>query len=589
VKKDFNFIIFILSIFLLSSAPAFAIGDIINGAGVINKQNQDQLREQYIERHFIETTVDDIEKEKQRKEKEEQDKDLKLNEDLIYNPKFVLNSVNFLGNTVISDRQLHKLAKEYLGKEIYLDDLFDLTVKVSRFYQKKGYITSYAYLETQEIKDGNVTINICESKVVNKEVEGNKWERDAYLKHVALGNYGLGRNQVFNARALQGAMKDINNSGYMKGSVGISKDDDGNTNVKLNVQDRFPLRWDMAWDDFGRDYTGRQRWTNVLGVDNLTGFGDKIYGGVILAKDSKGVVAGYDIPVSNFGTRLSYDFSHSGIELGGPYRGYGIKGKANSHLIKLTQPILNNATQDLDFVIGFDFLNSSTDSRSFGIISDYSLRVLRTGFNGMFDDKYGRTLANLGFDFGFNGLGASGNIPGVAKSSFFKLNAALSRVQRLPKNCLGIVRVNGQYSPQPLYPTEQFYLGGAYSLRGYQASEVIGDYGIGGSVEVRTPIPGIKAIFPKKFEDDWARKVRFVVFYDWGYINSHNNNYIAATNFLHSVGFGSNINITDAISCQIGVGFPLLKKLGEDSARLYFTVNTELDKVLLKPKDRTHL
>ena len=44
------------------------------------------------------------------------------------------------------------------------------------------------------------------------------------------------------------------------------------------------------------------------------------------------------------------------------------------------------------------------------------------------------------------------------------------------------------------------FIGGAYSIRGYQPSELIGDYGIAGSLELRTPIPGIKAIFPKKYE-----------------------------------------------------------------------------------------
>lgn len=86
----------------------------------------------------------------------------------------------------------------------------------------------------------------------------------------------------------------------------------------------------------------------------------------------------------------------------------------------------------------------------------------------MFDDSKGRTIANFGVDIGTNGLGASENIYNGQQSTFYKVVASLARVQRLPKKCIGIVRINGQYSPQSLYSAEQMYLGGVYSIRGYQ-------------------------------------------------------------------------------------------------------------------------
>ncbi len=553
-----------------------------NEPGVINKQYQQQLKEQQMEKNVIETTESDLEREKKLKEKQ---RDL-IRGNLTYNPKFKLNQVVFEGNTVFSDKRLQKLVKDKVGQEIYLEDVMNMTLKVSRFYQQKGYITSFAYLDAQEIKNGVVKINIKESKVVKKESIGNQWERDRYLNNFVIAGHGLNYGNVFNARTLQGAMKTVNNSGYMQGAVAISKNANNDTEIKLNVEDRFPLKLNMSWDDYGRNYTGRQRFTTILGIDNLTGFGDKIYGGAILSQDSKGALAGYEIPIGRWGTKIGFDYSHSRMDLGGPYRDLGIKGKANDYIIKLTQPIKNTATQEINFTAAFDWLNSSAESEILGPLSDYSLRVIRTSLNGMFDDKYGRTIANIGLDIGIDGLGASESIGGVAESAFYKVVAMLARVQRLPKDILGIIRVNGQYSGQSLYPVEQMFIGGAYSIRGYQPSELIGDYGVAGSVEFRTPIPGIKAIFPKKYEDDWARKVKLVLFYDWGYVNSHNDNYDAPTNFLHSVGVGTNINITNAISFQIGIGLPMSKKMDENSGRLYFSLNTELDKIFLKPKSR---
>ena len=582
MKKYFIFAIIAFIVICLPQL-SYAIEGSFSGnePGVMNKQYLQQLKDKEIEKKVIETTESDIEKEKKLKEQENQQKDI-IDGNLKYNPKFKLNQVIFEGNTVISDKKLQKIVKDKIGKEVYLEDIMNIVVQVTHFYRQKGYITSYAYLDAQEIIDGVVKINIKESKVVKKESIGNKWERDRYLNNFVIGGHGLNYNNVFNARALQGAMKNVNNSGYMQGTVELSRDE--NNDTELNVEDRFPLSLDVSWDDYGRNYTGRQRFTSVLGIDNLTGFGDKIYGGAILSNDSTGVLAGYEIPIGRWGTKLGFDYSHSNMNLGGPYRNLGIKGSANDYILRLTHPIKNTATQEINLSVAFDWLNSKSESKIYGPLSDYSLRVIRTNINGMFDDKHGRTITNLGVDVGIDGLGASGSIKGVADSSFYKFVAMLARIQRLPKDCLGIIRINGQYSPQSLYPIEQMYLGGAYSLRGYQPSELLGDYGIAGSVELRTPVPGIKALFPKKYEEDWARKVKLVLFYDWGYVNSHNNNYDAPTNFIHSIGFGTNINITDAISFQIGMGFPMSKKMNENSCRLYFSLSSELDKIFLKPK-----
>jgi hemolysin activation/secretion protein len=576
----------IIACFLLNniSANAADLG-LGSGAEVINNQNKMQMQQLQVEKKYVETTTKDVEAE-QKKANDDKKKDV-MKGNLTYNPQFKLNKIVFQGNTKIPDKKLQKLAIGLVGKEVYLEDVMDLTVQVSRFYQKNGYLTSYAYLEPQEIKDGIVIINIKESKLAQKEIAGNKWEKDWYFKNVALSGEGLQQDKVFNAKDLQGAMKNINKEAYLKGSAEISKDKDDNTIVKLNVADRLPINVDLAWDDYGRNYTGRQRFTSIVGFDNLTGFGDKIYGGAILSQGANGVLAGYQIPVNKYGTKLAFDYSYSRVNLGGPYSPLNIQGRATDYVIRLIQPIRNTATQEIAATISLDALNSKSDSLALNRnISDYSLRVLRTGISGMFDDKNGRTLANIGVDAGATALGASGNVDNGAQSSFYKFVAAIARIQRLPRNCLGIFRLNAQYSPQSLYPSEQMYLGGVYSVRGYQPSELLGDYGLNGTFEVRTPVPGLKKVLPAKVKS-WSDKIKLAFFYDWGYVKENENIYGYPTNFISSVGLGTYINVTDAIFVQFGVGIPVgPKNYNDDNARVYFSVNTDIDRIFLKPRER---
>lgn len=556
---------------------------------VINRENKIQLRDSFIEEKIIQpvedkTRLKDI---LDRQQKNQEDEKMFSDPNLIENPQFRLNKVYFRGNTKVSSAKLAKLAADLIGKDVYIEDVMDLTVKISRYYQKKGYLTSYAYLPEQEIEDGNVVIIIKESKVVSKEVEGNRWERDWFFKNVAMYSSGLREGNVFNARDLQGAMKNINDSSYMKAGASITKDENHDTEIKLHVKDRFPISLDFAWDDYGRNYTGRQRFTSLLGFDNFLGFGDKLYGGAILSSRSNGALAGYQIPISKYGTKLAFDYSFSNVRLGGPYQSLGIKGQAETYSIKLIQPIRNTATQDISAYVSFDAVNSKSKSNLFREnLSAYRLRVLRTGINSMFDDSKGRIIANLGVDLGTNALGASPNIQGAQRSSFYKIVASFARVQRLPKKCLAIFRINGQYSPQALYSAEQMFLGGTYSIRGYQPSELLGDYGVAGSLELRSPIPGFEKILPNKIKH-WSDNVKLAAFYDWGYVKDHKQLYGYPSNFLHSVGVGANINITRDIYIQFGWGLPLgYKYYGEHDQRFYFSVNTDLDRILMRPRER---
>ena len=572
----------LVAIMLVAQGVAFADAPVnTNGAGIYNPMNRQQIKQYDVQKQItqpIDSKDDSIDEAFYMDVQKDYEKDGE-----IYNPQLKDNEIIFEGNTKVKTASLNTLAESVIGQDIYFEDLLRVAKKITKYYQAKGFLTSYAFIPSQNIKNGVVTICIVESKVDSIDIEGNRWARSWYLKNIIMGKNGLREGDVFNAGALQGALREINQEDYIEAQSVVSKNDD-KTQLKLDVKDRFPLKFDFAWDDYGRSYTGVQRASFLLGLDNVTGMGDKIYGGTILSSGATGVLAGYSVPISPYGTRLSFDFSNSNINLGGPYKFLNVKGKAQSYALRITHPLIENAKTSVVAYTGIDFVNASTESKLLNsTLSDYNLYVLRSGFHGMTDDKNGRWIGTLGFDVGLPGA-TKGEIRGP-QGVFFKLVAGATRVQRLFGRTIGILRVNGQYSPNRLYTAEQMQIGGPYTLRGYQPAELIGDYGVTGTAEIRTPIPGLRKILPNKlkFIDD---KVRLAVFYDFGWVQEHSHLYDYPQNFLHSVGFGSYISLTDWISLQFGVGIPLGRKYyGENSARFYFGLNSELDNLI--PKKRT--
>ena len=580
MKKQLCYLFAMFSLLSISEAkadPAFDLKATDAGyeAGAFNRIEQSQINNYQIEKSYVHS-LDHI-----TKDESIYDASIEENvarEGVLYNPHFLLEKINFEGNTQISDEELTKLGLEVIGEDIFFDELLEVCSKVTNLYHQKGFLTSYATVPPQRIVDGVATIKIIESKVGELNIEGEKWTREWYLRNIIMGKAGLREGDVFNAKNLQRAMKEINREDYVKVQTEVEREAVGeeNTAITLNVRDRFPLNAGFMYDDYGRSYTGAQRVSFLLGMDNLTGLGDKIYGGTILSSGATGWMAGYSLPVSSYGTRLSFDFTDSHVRLGGPYKSLGVKGNAQSYFFKLTHPLVQTAKSDLFLYSGYDYVNASTTSTMTGVKeywSDYALHVWRSGLYGMTDDDYGRWIGNLALDFGMGGTDHMQN--SVSDKTFFKLGASATRVQRLFSRGMGIVRVSGQYSPNELYAAEQMQLGGPYTLRGYQPAELLGDYGVTGTIEYRMPIPFLDRVWP--WLDD---RLRFAAFYDWGYIGENGNRYNYPQRFLHSVGFGGYLGLTDWLTAQVGVGFPFGNDYQENTARFYFCVNSDLDRLI---------
>lgn len=542
-----------------------------NDAGAFNRMEQSNINNYMLEKSYVQTLDHVTDDERIYDASVEEDI---AREGILYNPHFMLEKVNFEGNTKIDESELQHLALEVLGEDVFFDELLELCSKVTNLYHSKGYLTSYATVPPQRIVDGVATIKIVESKVGEMNIEGEKWTREWYLKHIIMGKAGLREGDVFNAKNLQRAMKEINRESYVQVQTEVERQEDGdeNTQITLNVRDRFPIQLGFAYDDYGRSITGAQRVSFLVGMHNLTGLGDKLYGGTILSSGSTGWMAGYSLPISNYGTRLSFDFSDSNVKLHGIYRPNDVRGNAQSYFTKITHPLIQTAKSDLYFYTGYDYVRANTTMHiPYYKMSDYQLNVWRSGLYGMTDDSYGRWIGSLGIDFG---MGGSDKLNSQYDTSFFKMTAGITRAQRLFSRSMGIVRINGQFSPNKLFAAEQMQLGGPYTLRGFQPAEIIGDYGFSGTVEYRTPIPFLDKIWP--WLDD---RLRLAAFYDYGWVDSHSHIDYPAK-FLHSVGFGGYLNLTDWLAAQVGVGFPLIDDYGKNTARFYFSINSDLDRII---------
>jgi len=119
----------------------------------------------------------------------------------------------------------------------------------------------------------------------------------------------------------------------------------------------------------------------------------------------------------------------------------------------------------------------------------------------------------------------------------------------LPWDIEAALHFTAQVADQPLVPTEQFAAGGLTSVRGYLQSEAIGDDGVSGSVELRSPL------LIDSYIHDW----RFFIFGESAEAWILDPLAGQQEEFrLASTGFGTRFRIFDHLSGDVDMSFPLL-------------------------------
>ena len=65
----------------------------------------------------------------------------------------LINTVKFKGNTVISSRTLRKSVKEFVGKELSMNDIYEMCQAIQSKYAERGYFLARAFVPAQEVED----------------------------------------------------------------------------------------------------------------------------------------------------------------------------------------------------------------------------------------------------------------------------------------------------------------------------------------------------------------------------------------------------------------------------------------------------
>ncbi len=176
---------------------------------------------------------------------------------------------------------------------------------------------------------------------------------------------------------------------------------------------------------------------------------------------------------------------------------FGIRGNSEVYELSYRQPLVRTLRKEFALSLGFTFQDSQTflnedDPFPFGRGVDEEgnsrTRALRFGQQYISRDPQGTWALNSQFNLGLNIFSATENSHNIPDGSFFSFQGQVQRAQLLGNDYLLILQGSLQLSADPLLPSQQFFIGGGQSLRGYRQNVRGGDNGLLFSLEGRIPI-----------------------------------------------------------------------------------------------------
>ena len=140
-------------------------------------------------------------------------------------------------------------------------------------------------------------------------------------------------------------------------------------------------------------------------------------------------------------------------------------------------------------------------------------------------------------------------------------------------------KIEGQYTDQNLVPVEKLMLGGYNCLRGYHTRGYVGDYGIYGTFELRTPllVDTVASLFGDRTDKVAIDRLQFLAFCDWG-IAQYNDlpNGYDDNEFLCSTGVGGRLAVTKYSQIRCDLAFPMVEGNNEDDRDMEVYVSFQL-------------
>ncbi|WP_415896086.1 ShlB/FhaC/HecB family hemolysin secretion/activation protein [Neptuniibacter sp. PT34_22] len=439
---------------------------------------------------------------------------------------------------LMDNQQVNQIIQDSIDKHVdgfTLGQLQSLTDQVTNFYRQQGWILATVYLPAQEVDSGEVVFHLLPGKLDLVRVQGESSYSVDQLTHP----FSDSLQTTLDKNATEASLLTVlDYPGISVSGVLEPGEEVGTTNLNLSVNSEDRFAGIIYLDNKGSFYSGEERLGAGLIFNNPFGLIDQLrLDGMIQNKPQAegdesvdhALFGGISYTARPFDPayELSFEHSRNQYDIGRELAEFGFEGKAKRTSFGVKRQlrrsrIFNDYVRfNLNLNDAQTLRDGESESRDkltsvqFAYSLDYTDGLIGGGYSAL-NLVYRRGLEST-FGSLSNGDEQISRLTdsGRAPMDYSKWKLSASRYQRFIANTSLRMRLDMQYSADPLVSLEQFSIGGSDSVRAYPGAEYMADKGVFASIEWITPIPFI-AEKPAFGNRTWGDVLQFSAFFDYG-------------------------------------------------------------------------
>lgn len=454
------------------------------------------------------------------------------------------------GNTVLPVGKVEEAVYPYLGESKSVDDAEKARAALEKTFHDAGYLTVFVNIPEQQVDRGVVRLEVTEGQIEKLRVVGSRYYSLGVIKE-RVPEFAEGKVPHFPQAQKQLASINTTADRQVAPVLRPGKSP-GKVEVDLKVEDKLPFHGGLELNNRYAVNTSHTRLNGSMRYDNLWqrdhSLGISFQVAPENTDDAKVFAATYMFPANGDYWAFYGVVSKSDVAVAGDV---SVVGNGNIFGLRYIHPLPALDTYSHSLTLGVDYKDFQETTELQGADS-FNTPVAYTPFYAGYDatllgmDR--TTQMTLGVTFSVRGLGNDeqefSDRRFLARPNFVYLRGDAKHTEKFGGWEL-IGNLNGQISSQPLIANEQFFVGGVDSVRGYLESNSLGDYGLSGGLELRTPSLA-------KYFGDRITDFRLLAFYDAGHVGILEALPGQTETFtLKSAGFGLRVKALRGISANL--------------------------------------
>ena len=464
----------------------------------------------------------------------------------------------------ISDEEILETLKEQINKELTFSEIQLIAKKVQDFFRNKGYFLAQAFIPEQEVKDGIIEIFITEGKLDGKEPFELKKNNLRLKDNLPISYFIEGLDGRLTIQNLERSILNLNDVPGIKAKVSLKKGDDPySSRVVIEAEEGPILTGSINMDNYGNRYTGQNRLTGTLYVNNPSQAGDQIIyrKTYSTSKNFDLNSVSYNFPLGRDGLRANISVNDLNYNIAKELKTEPMsQGDAQTFAINFNYPIERTAKRAL--FISQDINKKYLYNETTGVVSsDKNIESYKTNMSIQYIDDFlsgGYTQFSIDQSFGTLDLSGSASDLNTDQSStgaktngnYAKTFVQFYRLQRIVDKLDLQVLGAAQISNKNLDSSEKFILGGVSGVRAYPSGEASGD-------------EGKKISYDLKYDASdysfFSKTDMFIsVFYDYGTIQQYNdllNINLTTPNKYSLKGWGASLDLLSGQKYGLKLGW----------------------------------